>query len=119
MIHSVDALLVCFCHSRCCSIFLFAVDREIYINLGFVVTFKLVYQCATSIGNLELSHTCHLCKMRAILTQQIFGSLGLALFECGTRQFPYTADEGLVNLMQQVFPIVFFLVHDCFALPSF
>ncbi|KAH7851796.1 hypothetical protein Vadar_016580 [Vaccinium darrowii] len=28
-------------------------------------------------------------------------SPGLALFECGTRQFPYTADEGLVNLMQQ------------------
>ncbi|RAL41280.1 hypothetical protein DM860_010074 [Cuscuta australis] len=29
-------------------------------------------------------------------------SLGLALFECGTGEFPYTANEGPVNLMLQV-----------------
>lgn len=29
-------------------------------------------------------------------------SLGLALFECGTGEFPYTATEGPVNLMLQV-----------------
>ncbi|KAJ6949492.1 hypothetical protein NC651_003471 [Populus alba x Populus x berolinensis] len=29
-------------------------------------------------------------------------SLGLALFECGTGEFPYTANEGLVNLMLQI-----------------
>lgn len=29
-------------------------------------------------------------------------SLGLALFECGTGEFPYSATEGLVNLMLQV-----------------
>ena len=29
-------------------------------------------------------------------------SLGLAVFECGTGEFPYTANEGPVNLMLQV-----------------
>ncbi|GLU02105.1 hypothetical protein SLE2022_193720 [Rubroshorea leprosula] len=29
-------------------------------------------------------------------------SLGLALFECGTGEFPYTATDGLVNLMLQI-----------------
>jgi serine/threonine protein kinase len=29
-------------------------------------------------------------------------SLGLALLECGTGEFPYTANEGPVNLMLQV-----------------
>ncbi|KAG7017780.1 Mitogen-activated protein kinase kinase 3 [Cucurbita argyrosperma subsp. argyrosperma] len=29
-------------------------------------------------------------------------SLGLALFECGTGEFPYSATEGLVNLMLQI-----------------
>lgn len=29
-------------------------------------------------------------------------SLGLALFECGTGEFPYSANEGPVNLMLQV-----------------
>ncbi|XP_044465326.1 mitogen-activated protein kinase kinase 3-like [Mangifera indica] len=29
-------------------------------------------------------------------------SLGLALFECGTGEFPYTSDEGPVNLMLQI-----------------
>lgn len=29
-------------------------------------------------------------------------SLGLALFECGTGEFPYTANDGPVNLMLQV-----------------
>lgn len=29
-------------------------------------------------------------------------SLGLALFECGTEEFPYNATEGPVNLMLQV-----------------
>ncbi|KDP42864.1 hypothetical protein JCGZ_23806 [Jatropha curcas] len=29
-------------------------------------------------------------------------SLGLALFECGTGEFPYTASEGPVNLMLQI-----------------
>ncbi|GMH15005.1 hypothetical protein Nepgr_016846 [Nepenthes gracilis] len=29
-------------------------------------------------------------------------SLGLALFECGTGKFPYTANEGPVNLMLQI-----------------
>ncbi len=32
-------------------------------------------------------------------------SLGLALFECGTGEFPYSANEGPVNLMLQVRPI--------------
>lgn len=29
-------------------------------------------------------------------------SIGLALFECGTGEFPYAANEGPVNLMLQV-----------------
>lgn len=29
-------------------------------------------------------------------------SLGLALFECATGEFPYSANEGPVNLMLQV-----------------
>lgn len=29
-------------------------------------------------------------------------SLSLALFECGTGEFPYTTNEGPVNLMLQV-----------------
>lgn len=29
-------------------------------------------------------------------------SLGLALFECGTGEFPYTDNDGPVNLMLQV-----------------
>lgn len=29
-------------------------------------------------------------------------SIGLALFECGTGEFPYAASEGPVNLMLQV-----------------
>lgn len=33
-------------------------------------------------------------------------SLGLALFECGTGEFPYTANEGPVNLMLQVNPLL-------------
>lgn len=37
-------------------------------------------------------------------------SLGLALFECGTGEFPYTSDEGPVNLMLQV--IIFIVYVD-------
>ncbi|KAG2322742.1 hypothetical protein Bca4012_058165 [Brassica carinata] len=29
-------------------------------------------------------------------------SLGLALFECGTGEFPYIANEGLINLILQI-----------------
>ena len=44
-------------------------------------------------------------------------SLGLALFECGTGEFPYTANEGPVNLMLQVcvpmlIDAICFLLYD-------
>lgn len=39
-------------------------------------------------------------------------SLGLAVFECGTGDFPYTANEGPVNLMLQVkFQLFYLLIH--------
>lgn len=40
-------------------------------------------------------------------------SLGLALFECGTGEFPYTATEGPVNLMLQV-PSMLYTVYVLF-----
>lgn len=40
-------------------------------------------------------------------------SLGLALFECGTGEFPYTANDGPVNLMLQV--IYFVNVYSIFC----
>lgn len=44
-------------------------------------------------------------------------SLGLALFECGTGEFPYTANEGPVNLMLQV--LSFFMFFGSFYLGKF
>lgn len=38
-------------------------------------------------------------------------SLGLAIFECGTGEFPYTANDGPVNLMLQVT----FCFNDAFS----
>lgn len=38
-------------------------------------------------------------------------SLGLALFECGTGEFPYIANEGPVNLMLQVVFLFSFLLN--------
>ncbi|XP_058088207.1 mitogen-activated protein kinase kinase 3 isoform X2 [Magnolia sinica] len=39
-------------------------------------------------------------------------SLGLALFECGTGEFPYTANEGPVNLMLQLLSHPFITKYD-------
>ncbi|XP_031477672.1 mitogen-activated protein kinase kinase 3 isoform X2 [Nymphaea colorata] len=39
-------------------------------------------------------------------------SLGLAIFECGTGEFPYTATEGPVNLMLQLLAHSFIMKHE-------
>ena len=44
-------------------------------------------------------------------------SLGLALFECGTGEFPYTANEGPVNLMLQVcVPMLIYAIFFSFCM---
>ncbi|KAK6123465.1 hypothetical protein DH2020_042786 [Rehmannia glutinosa] len=53
---------------------------------------------------MELSHTCLLERIRNenYSYPADIWSLGLALFECATGEFPYTANEGPVNLMLQL-----------------
>lgn len=65
------------------------------------------YQCATFVGTVTYMSPERIRNDNYSYPADIW-SLGLALFECGTGEFPYTASEGPVNLMLQVtFSVVF------------
>lgn len=64
----------------------------------------MVYQCATFVGTVTYMSPERIRNESYSYPADIW-SLGLALFECGTGEFPYTANEGPVNLMLQVFPL--------------
>lgn len=59
------------------------------------------FQCATFVGTVTYMSPERIRNDNYSYPADIW-SLGLALFECGTGEFPYTANEGPVNLMLQV-----------------
>lgn len=90
----------------------------------------MVYQCATFVGTVTYMSPERIRNESYSYPADIW-SLGLALFECGTGEFPYTANEGPVNLMLQVFSLyipysmiafcldeVIFLFQDLYDLTS-
>uniref|UniRef100_A0A2P2LQ76 mitogen-activated protein kinase kinase n=1 Tax=Rhizophora mucronata TaxID=61149 RepID=A0A2P2LQ76_RHIMU len=58
-------------------------------------------QCATFVGTVTYMSPERIRTESYSYPADIW-SLGLALFECGTGEFPYTANEGPVNLMLQI-----------------
>lgn len=59
------------------------------------------FQCATFVGTVTYMSPERIRNESYSYPADIW-SLGLALFECGTGEFPYSANEGPVNLMLQV-----------------
>lgn len=62
---------------------------------------NVIYQCATFVGTVTYMSPERIRNESYSYPADIW-SLGLALFECGTGEFPYSANEGPVNLMLQV-----------------
>ncbi|KAL5572776.1 hypothetical protein UlMin_022373 [Ulmus minor] len=60
-----------------------------------------VAMCATFVGTVTYMSPERIRNENYSYPADIW-SLGLALFECGTGEFPYTATEGPVNLMLQI-----------------
>lgn len=60
-----------------------------------------VAMCATFVGTVTYMSPERIRNENYSYPADIW-SLGLALFECGTGEFPYTANEGPVNLMLQI-----------------
>ena len=67
------------------------------------------FQCATFVGTVTYMSPERIRNESYSYPADIW-SLGLALFECGTGEFPYTANEGPVNLMLQVNLNVFHVI---------
>lgn len=69
------------------------------------VTLKLCFvkylQCATFVGTVTYMSPERINNEYYSYPADIW-SLGLALLECGTGEFPYSANKGPVNLMLQV-----------------
>ncbi|XP_039005135.1 mitogen-activated protein kinase kinase 3-like isoform X2 [Hibiscus syriacus] len=63
--------------------------------------FQKLLQCATFVGTVTYMSPERIRNDSYSYPADIW-SLGLALFECGTGEFPYTANEGPVNLMLQI-----------------
>lgn len=64
---------------------------------------NMFFQCATFVGTVTYMSPERIQNESYSYPADIW-SLGLALFECGTGEFPYTANDGPVNLMLQVSP---------------
>ncbi|XP_010936637.1 mitogen-activated protein kinase kinase 3 isoform X5 [Elaeis guineensis] len=58
-------------------------------------------QCATFVGTVTYMSPERIRNQNYSYAADIW-SLGLAIFECGTGKFPYTANEGPANLMLQI-----------------
>lgn len=65
----------------------------------------MVAKCATFVGTVTYMSPERIRNDSYSYPADIW-SLGLALFECGTGEFPYIANEGPVNLMLQVNQLV-------------
>lgn len=82
-------------------------DEGLFGNVGFLLTtdqmmcLYYLLQCATFVGTVTYMSPERIRNDNYSYPADIW-SLGLALFECGTGEFPYTATEGPVNLMLQV-----------------
>ncbi|KAB2055986.1 hypothetical protein E1A91_A11G075500v1 [Gossypium mustelinum] len=63
--------------------------------------FQKLLQCATFVGTVTYMSPERIRNESYSYPADIW-SLGLALFECGTGEFPYMANEGPVNLMLQI-----------------
>ncbi|KAH7532467.1 hypothetical protein FEM48_Zijuj04G0023000 [Ziziphus jujuba var. spinosa] len=63
--------------------------------------FQKLLHCATFVGTVTYMSPERIRNDNYSYPADIW-SLGLALFECGTGEFPYTASEGPVNLMLQI-----------------
>lgn len=73
-----------------------------YAVLRILLTYCLFcYQCATFVGTVTYMSPERIRNESYSYAADIW-SLGLALFECATGEFPYTANDGPVNLMLQV-----------------
>ncbi|KAJ8432150.1 hypothetical protein Cgig2_006852 [Carnegiea gigantea] len=62
---------------------------------------NMAFQCATFIGTVTYMSPERIRNESYSYPADIW-SLGLALFECGTGEFPYTANDGPVTLMLQI-----------------
>lgn len=60
-----------------------------------------VHQCDTFVGTVTYMSPERIRSENYSYPADIW-SLGLAIFECGTGKFPYTANDGPANLMLQV-----------------
>ncbi|KAK2634188.1 hypothetical protein Ddye_028980 [Dipteronia dyeriana] len=67
------------------------------INVGLE---NLMAMCATFVGTVTYMPPERIQNESYSCAADIW-SLGLAIFECGTREFPYTTNEGPINLMLQ------------------
>ena len=74
----------------------------VHIHSSMIVT----VQCATFVGTVTYMSPERIRNESYSYPADIW-SLGLALLECGTGEFPYTANEGPVNLMLQVCAIAY------------
>lgn len=66
-----------------------------------LLTTVATFQCATFVGTVTYMSPERIRNENYSYPADIW-SLGLALFECATGEFPYSANEGPVNLMLQV-----------------
>lgn len=76
-----------------------------------MIIMDIMFQCATFIGTVTYMSPERIRNESYSYPADIW-SLGLALFECGTGEFPYTANDGPVNLMLQVTLICIFLLFS-------
>lgn len=76
-------------------------NLQVYLISVLFVLLYSVFQCATFVGTVTYMSPERIRNENYSYPADIW-SLGLALFECGTGEFPYTANEGPVNLMLQV-----------------
>lgn len=78
------------------------VDTIVLLRVSNLYYLKmLVAKCATFVGTVTYMSPERIRNDGYSYPADIW-SLGLALFECGTGEFPYVANEGPVNLMLQV-----------------
>lgn len=70
----------------------------------------MIHQCATFVGTVTYMSPERIRNESYSYPADIW-SLGIALFECGTGEFPYAANEGPVNLMLQVRERLFLLLY--------
>lgn len=81
--------------------FVMLLDIWTFHHVRVFLIYLFDFQCATFVGTVTYMSPERIRNESYSYPADIW-SLGLALFECGTGEFPYSANEGPVNLMLQV-----------------